>query len=45
MDSGRCLLYGGWDLNESDPNICCRLAILIVLVKSTLDRIDDAIAD
>jgi hypothetical protein len=45
MDSGRYLIYGGWDLNESDPSICWRLAILIVLVKSTLDRIDDATAD
>jgi hypothetical protein len=38
-------MYCGWDLNESDPNISRRLAAVIVLVKSTLDRIDDAIAD
>jgi hypothetical protein len=47
MDPRSIFIYGGWDLYESDPNVCCRLAIPIVipkvLVKSTLQSVNDAI--
>lgn len=41
--SGSIIDGGGWDPDKSDPNLCRRLAIR-VLIKSTLQRVDDAIA-
>lgn len=43
MDTSSSVIYGGRDLYESHPNVCWRLAILLVLVKSTRDTVDDSI--